>query len=124
MPAPPPPPEHAAAGAAIQVQVRDRACMEPGSSGGCRRQRLHLRVTYSKAGLHGSLRLSGHLLGWSFTEMSWPKGREERTRVVRFAGAAGSELWDFWVRSHIAFHISIRKPCKGYQLAVITALVC
>ena len=72
--------------------------MQPGSNGSCQGHRLHMRITYPKAGLHGSVRMSGHLLGWSLTGMSWPKGHEERTRVVRFSGAAGSELWDFWVR--------------------------
>ena len=95
LPAPPPEP----AGTVLQVQVQERACMEPGSHGDCHRERLHMRITFPKAGLHGSLRIRGHLLSWSFTGMSWPKGHEERTRVVRFAGAAGSEVWDFWVRS-------------------------
>jgi hypothetical protein len=43
------------------------------------------------------MRISGDLLAWSFTDMTWQPGPQERDRVVRFAGTEGSELWEFWV---------------------------
>ena len=46
---------------------------------------------------YGAMNFSGDLRGWSFTDLEWPDQAEEVSRMVRFAGSDGSEVWSFWV---------------------------
>lgn len=62
--------------------------------------RLHLRLQLPGAGWFGALNFTGSLHDWSWTQHYRSGGRRERGpgwRVVRFAGNADSERWDFWV---------------------------
>ena len=69
----------------------------PGQRNGTR---LHLRLQLPGAGWFGALNFTGSLHDWSWTPHYRSGGRRERGRswrVVRFAGNADSERWDFWV---------------------------
>ena len=63
--------------------------------------RLHLRLQLPDAGWFGALNITGAVVDWSWTPHFHTVshgGRGHRVwRVVRFAGNAGSERWDFWV---------------------------
>ena len=81
---------HAARDAALGPHVPDQA----------NGTRLHLRLQLPGAGWFGALNFTGALRDWSWTPHFRSGGRPERGRgwrVVRFAGNAGSERWDFWV---------------------------
>ena len=54
---------------------------------------------------YGAMNFSGDLRAWSFTNMTWPDQTHELSRIVRFAGSEGSELWSFWVAPCVAAKI-------------------
>lgn len=54
---------------------------------------------------YGAMNFSGDLRAWSFTNMTWPDQTHELSRIVRFAGSEGSELWSFWVAPSVAAKI-------------------
>ncbi|KAK9839270.1 hypothetical protein WJX81_004900 [Elliptochloris bilobata] len=62
--------------------------------------RLRLRLQLPDSGWFGALNFTGDIRDWSWTTHFRSGGwrqRERSWRVVRFAGDAGSERWDFWV---------------------------
>lgn len=76
------------------------AALSPHAPGQRNGTRLHLRLQLPGAGWFGALNFTGSLHDWSWTPHYRSGGRRERGhgwRVVRFAGNAGSERWDFWV---------------------------
>lgn len=64
-------------------------------------RRLHLRLQLPSAGWFGALNVTGAVVDWSWTPHFQTGSHGVRGhcawRVVRFAGNAGSERWDFWV---------------------------
>ena len=63
----------------------------------CSRRRVHMRLVMPAPAFYGALNVSGALRAWSFTDFTWPDQAGEVSRMVRFAGSEGSELWSFWV---------------------------
>jgi len=75
-----------------------RGCIGVDSPGGaCSRHRLHMQLRMPAPAFYGAMNFSGDLRAWSFTDFTWPDQEHEVSRIVRFAGSDGSELWNFWV---------------------------
>ena len=56
-----------------------------------------MQLSMPAPAFYGAMNFSGDLQKWSFTDFEWPDQAEEVSRMVRFAGSDGSEVWTFWV---------------------------
>ena len=80
------------------LDLFSRGCIGAESPGGaCSRHRLHMQLRMPAPAFYGAMNFSGDLRAWSFTDFTWPDQEHEVSRIVRFAGSDGSELWNFWV---------------------------
>jgi hypothetical protein len=81
--------------------LKSKECVRS-NAGSCLVDRLHMAMTFPRSGFYGALNVTGNLLAWSFSPKTWPPGTDGVERVVRFAGAQGSEQWGFWVSRFLA----------------------
>ena len=80
------------------MELASKECRDLNThSKACGRQRLHMQLHLPAPAFYGAMNFSGDLRAWSFTDIRWPDQADKVSRVVRFAGSDGSEMWNFWV---------------------------
>lgn len=82
------------------MDLVDRMCVATDQSGSCVSERLQISLSFPKFGFYGAMNFTGDMLGWSFTNKTWPAKVSQTERIVRFTGGEGSETWRIWVSAH------------------------
>ena len=82
-----------------KLECISQECIEAASSSNaCLQLRLHMQLSTPVPAFYGAMNISGDLRAWSFTGKVWPDQAGQVSSIVRFAGSAGSEQRNFWVR--------------------------